>query len=429
MAHSSKEIKIGYFLKRNDISHIDFKILLLEIHMNFFEAKIMQKTITSFLNLKLIDFDSTIGDRKCQTRTSRILDLANHYKQFCEKLHQEENIINQIIDNIKFLLKKISDYTQNERIELIKILKTEYLSSFFEKNNFLFKASEELTLLSLSYLATLSQKDLNHLMDETITPTKIKKIINHQVKSVLCLLSIEYERELARNYDLKEIAQCLQQTEKKGFCEMTAFYPSFKAIIEKMKYTSQSFAKKTTHFCFCGGVKENSFELFSFKDHQWIKNQDIAKNPSMPIMVIYGFQFQGSFTQLKNILHIPQEEVSIPKSYHRPCLCKAPLSQPIIDHIEEAILSNFAHHSQFTTDAEIHWQALGLQDSNLKKEYEYLKTLSGYSADDMSKFCINHIYAATVQDALEQDSPSIINNVSEHRKQIIVHTDHAHCPC
>ena len=47
---------------------------------------------------------------------------------------------------------------------------------------------------------------------------------------------------------------------------------------------------------------------------------------------------------------------------------------------------------------------LVLTNSDLKKEFDYLNTLPGYNINDMSKFFINHIYASTIEQALEDQS-------------------------
>ena len=39
-------------------------------------------------------------------------------------------------------------------------------------------------------------------------------------------------------------------------------------------------------------------------------------------------------------------------------------------------------------------------DSDLKKEYDYLLTLKGFSAKDMNLFHIVHMYASTIEDVL-----------------------------
>lgn len=425
MTDHTQDNQIGYFLERHDLIHIDIKNLLQELQICLFEANIIHATINNILNNSFIPFDSTIGDRKCQSRASMLLDIikSNHavFSEYKPK-------IEQIITKINILLKNIESFTQNELISLAKDLKTTSLYIFFSNHQIILNIPHELRIASLCYLTTLQEKTLKELINSQITPSKIKKIINHRAKSKLCDLSIEYERELAQKYHLTDVSICLEQLEKKGFCTMTAFFPSFKPIFEKMKHKQQSFAKKTTHFCRCGGVKEDSFEILNFNNGQWHIVPYENHDPNAAIMTIYGFQFPGSFEQLKQILQIPLEAISIPKPYHKPCTCNQPFTKPNIDNIEHGILANFAHHPQFTTEAEIDFAGLGLVGSDLQKEYDFLKTLSGFNAQDMNKFTINHIYAATIKEALEQDSPSILAMVTSHRKDLVSHHD-AHCPC
>lgn len=175
-------------------------------------------------------------------------------------------------------------------------------------------------------------------------------------------------------------------------------------------------------------LKKIALKYLVMTKKQWTLMPEAINLPEKPVMVIYGFQFLGSFDKLKKTLNIPLDEISIPKPYHFACKCSIHFHEPIIDNIEQGILSNCVHHSQFSTEAEIDWQGLGLLSSDLHKEYEFLKTLAGFSTSDMSKFCINHIYPSTIKEALGCDSPSIIENVTEHRKDLVSHQD-AHCPC
>ena len=117
------------------------------------------------------------------------------------------------------------------------------------------------------------------------------------------------------------------------------------------------------------------------------------------------------------------------EEYYKPCKCSN-ITEEIttINNIEESITAFFAQHPQFTNHAQIDWQGLGLVDSDLHKEYEYLNTLPGYSVNDMSKFCIDHIYPATIKEALESDSPSIVANKYD-QPDPATHCIAAPCPC
>ena len=414
---------IGYFLPRPNISRLRINDITQELALYLIEAKIMLQAIQSIKKQEIILFDSTIGDRKCQTRASMLIDCINKL----QNLNKEEQLIENMQSKIDILLNTINNYKVEECIQLIKILKNQSIEEYISHYKINYTASENLKLLSLCLISTYDKENLMALINFNLTPSKTTKLLNFGAKATLCKLSIDYERELAQEYNLQDIAKCLNQIEKKGFCSMTAFFPSFKPIFEKMKHKQQPFAKKTTHFCLCGGVIKNCFEIFNFENGKWIERPEIISYKEKPIMVIYGFQYLGSFNQLKTTLNIPLEEISIPKQYHRKCTCNNIFKEPIIENIEQAILSCFASHPQFTTDAQIDWKGLGIEDSDLHREYEFLKTLNCLNTTDMGKFCINHIYAATIKEAIECDSPSIHINITEQQKDLKTNND-ADCP-
>jgi hypothetical protein len=120
-------------------------------------------------------------------------------------------------------------------------------------------------------------------------------------------------------------------------------------------------------------------------------------------MILDGYQFPGSFDQLKKNLNIPEEESFIPKSFYKKCTCKHPTAQHPIQDMEKAMLASLAQHPQFTNGASIKFKELELEGSEIEKEYHHLKSQPGYCRKNMSKFFAYHVYASTIADVLKEE--------------------------
>lgn len=148
---------------------------------------------------------------------------------------------------------------------------------------------------------------------------------------------------------------------------------------------------------------EETFTLYREEKGHFRKREFIQ--PEEAVMFIARYRFPGSLQQLKNLLQVPDEDN------------------------EQLIFANFAQHPQFTNGAEIRWEELRLQDSELRKEYTFLQTLPGCGRDDISQFCIVHIYPATLKEIADGSlkeqatyAPSD-DKVHRHRKKIIERGD------
>lgn len=412
MILNKNSINLGYLFPRKDIQQAKVKQLLAELETRQLEVSLMLTAIKKIKTNQLTFFDSLVGDCKCQTRTSFILDLKK------ESLFEE--ILNEsaYLEKLKQKLYNITTLIDFNNFKQIQKLTTQLINQslfqFLEKANIIYTPNKIIKDISYCLLTKLNKKEFYQITNITISSNKFNKLTVFAKKEI-CKLSLQYEHALAQKFCSLDIQKSLEQVETKGICSMTSFFPSFKPIFAKMKALQETFVLKKTIFCLCGGVQKNEFEIFNSNKKKFISISLQNIDLEQPSMIIYGFQFPGSFNTLKKLLNLPAHEMSIPK--HAQTSCQCPITNqfnPKIFNIEEAILANFAQHPQFTNDSQIDFEGLKLLNSELHKEYEWLKTLSGFSMSDMSKFCIDHIYPSTIQDALNNDSPSITTSKTTH---------------
>lgn len=408
-SHQSLELQhLGGLFTSIDIDKPKVDNLIQALHLHLLGMQIMLETIEQIQAQNFIALDATVCDCKCQVRASMILDLVQNISSFSESLRHEENKLTNISIKTKRLLDSIDFDKFTEIKKLIKELDNASLAHYFKEHQLFLDLCPKLKLTSFCYFVALKTPKMLTFVNNIITPRKIEKL-RVDTKTKLCVLSIAYEQKLAKIYGSKEEQKILTQVETKRFCSMTAFFPSFKPIFTKMKQTGQSFIQKNTIFCSCGGKKSDQYQLFASENNTFILKAITPETFSSIAMIIEGYQFPGSFNQLQELLGIPVQLTEfIPKEFQKPCRCTKPIAKLTINNIEQAVLANFAQHRQFITDAPIDFEGLELADSDLKKEYDYLQTLDGFSINDMSKFCIRHIYASTIEQALQADS--IIND-------------------
>lgn len=399
-------------------------IVSLEIH--FIEIKIISKAIEAFFNKNLLLFDSTVGDRKCQTRASMIVDLIENEQLLKDEFEKERDNINQIFLKTTNLLNKIKNLKHAELKELSEELQASSIDEYLKKHNLTYKPSFNLKLISLCYFTTLPLDQMMAETDHLLSLNKLNKLLI-SAKKELCLLSINYEQAISQKYDCQTNTLCLQQIETKGICSMTSFYNSFRSILKKMKDRNQSFIKKTILFCSCGGIQKKVTKYFTPSENKFIEHS-INELTEQAIMIIEGYQFPGSLPQLKQILNVPEEEAYIPPAYQKSCLCKTPSESQTLQDAEAAILAFFAQHPQFTNNAEIQFDNQDLLNSDLHQEYNYFKSLPGFCERDMSFLYLDHIYPSTIKNAFDQDQDFIANLIAQPSLNIISH-QHINCPC
>jgi len=397
--HKSQE-KIGYFLKRNNISNINLKDLIQELHILRFEATIMLEAMHHFKHKNLYAFDCLVGDCKCQARTAMILDLVhdNHLPE--QKIDELLLFINDQIAKISALLERINLSHQTEKQQLTQKLKQITILEYFNQNDFLFEVSDDLILISLCFLIT-PINNISTLTDyKSISTNKIKCLLI-KAKITLCELTIEYEKSLAQTYGNPDEQKILSQIESKGFCSMTALFPGFKHILNKTKKNNRSILKKIIHFCICGGIINKSTTYLKAINNKLISVDISQEFLNEAVMVIEGYQFAGSFSDLKHILGVPEHETLVPKDFYRDCNCINPSKiNPILDN-ETAFLASLTQHPQFTTGVNIDFEGLDLLCTDIYEKYCFLINQSGFSRSNMEQYYVHHIHPSTIKHELE----------------------------
>jgi len=401
---------VGFLLKRHDIINMSVVDLIRELQHHLFEAKIIQHTITHIINNKVSNIDSSVGDWKCQVRTSMIIDIIQNNPNLYTYLSKELNSINNIITNLDNLIISINRLTPSASQQLRQDLKHTSLYMFLQQHNVMYNTSNILTFLSLCCLTTLKNNYLPLFIKHHISTNKMKAIINH-AKTTLCHLSINYEQDLASKYGTTNEQLLLKQIEFKGMQHMTALFSSFRTIYKKMKRQQQSFIMQNIWFCSCGKVQSIENQLYNCNNNIFTPTN--TTDTHQVITVIESYQFPGSLLELQNILGIPHNEPGIPKEYYQPCKCPNPTPKKSIKSIDEAIMAFFAQHPQFTNHNPIDFEGLGLLNSDLKQEYDYLLTLPGFSRQNMSIFHINHMYPSTIADVI-RETTQLNNAMNQH---------------
>lgn len=414
--HKNKR-EIGYFLKRNDISNIKIKELLQELQILLLEAKIIKDSIHQLQTKQLSFFDAAVGDWKCQTRASMILDIMQDVTFLNQELSQSLSITHTLIITIKQLHDQIKLYNPTEQQALTKKLQQISLYEYFTQHELIYNFSEKLILSCLCFFNTLKNYKLPTFTNHQVSTNKIQKLFKLS-KKTLCILSINHEQHLAKTYCSLNEQKVLTQIESHNFCSMTPTFHGAKAIFKKMKIKQQQFITNTAIFCACSGIISININFFISKNNEFIETSPIP-NVNDVVMVINSYQFPGSLKELQKNLGVPQTEPFIPKQYYKFCMCNYPTVKSKPFTIENAILTFFAQHPQFLNDAPMAFEKLGLKDSDVHKEYNYLQRAKGFNRNDMSSFHIDHIYVSTIAEMLEQNEHVISSKTLVHSSPIM----------
>ncbi len=407
MGNSVGNKPIGLLFKRNNLINLRIKDFVQELHIYLFELTIVYKSIMHLKKRKLTSFDSLVGDRKCQTRTAMILSLL-YKKSFVEdELVVVEDQIEQLLQKTKSYIEQIAGYSHFELQTLTKNLLKFSLLDYFNSYNLNYDLSNNLKLASLCFLTAMSKEELKQLCSQKISSNKLDRLLVSS-KITLCNLSIKYEQELAKIYGCINEQKVLAKVETKSFCSMTATLPNIKHILKKAKKENQFLLKKIIKFCVCGGAKLKNIKSFIVHHGEFIQKSIEQVNKDKVVMVIEGYQYPGSFKQLKERLGISKEATSIPLHFHRICMCSNNGQLELVDDIENAVIASLTQHPQFTTSIDINFEELALENSCVQEEYNYYKKLSGFSREDMSRFFVTHIYPSTVKEVLESDKEFMI---------------------
>ncbi len=399
MSRANIAESIGYLFYRKDmyVSLVDLKRELLN---HLFEVSIIKLGIESFLNKNIIALDASIGDWKCQTRASILVDISND-SEIYSHLDEELKKVTRLFKDIENYLIQLNSFNSIEAQNFSrKELHNLSLGQILKNHNLLYFPLEKSLFLGLSFLTTVENEKLSIFMNHQLSINKMKAIIN-QAKKDLCHLSIEYENRLSLEYGTVENKKALKQIEHKAMQYMTSLFVGFMPIFKKMKVKQEPFLINYIYFCECGGVQSITSDLMQYQNSDFVK---ISTENYMDtvVTVIEVYQYPGSLQDLQSKLNISLDLTNIPVDYYRWCTCSSPWK--IDDYgysLETKIMGFFAQHPQFTNHAEINWKGLELENSDLKKEYEQFLTVKGVSQKDMSVFQINHMYASTVQEELE----------------------------
>lgn len=398
---------IGLFIKRKNVSYPVIAEIHQELLLYLFEMQIMITAIDLFMNYKLLFFDSLVGDQKCQTRTSIILDLLNEKSSFLQNIETIKHNLNSFTQKIQNHLIKFDFNNLKFTPENINFFKYPSMFDFMQKYQISFTPNQDIIFISLCFITTeLSKEKIFYLANNKISNQKITKL-KALAKVALSKISINYEQELAKQYTKPIEQTILTQIECKpfssDFCSMTPLFPSFKVIFEKIKKQKQSFLQKNIQFCACGGVLTEKYNFYHYEENKFKRIPLNQLSKSKVLMIIEGYQFNGTFTHLKELLKLPIHKNFVLSEFRKPCTCSIH-TQDVhsTTNIEEVILAGFVQHPQFITNADIDWKGLGLENSDLKKEFDHLKTIPGCSIDDMSTFCIRHVYPSTIADVLKE---------------------------
>jgi len=391
--------KIGYLVKRNYDFKVKVRDLLQELEYLYFELNIIKQTIQAIQHNDLSCFDSSVGDWKCQTRTTMIIDIINNHESLHQELSEELLKIEKLLFTNRTLFQEVQQLShvqlQNLTIQLQEKSLIAYLTERVD-----YHTPDHLIFLSLCYLTTIQNNQLSLCTKHNISTNKMKAIINSS-KVILCHLSIQYEQAIAKKHSTIHEQSLLQQVETKEIQHMTALLPSFKSIFKKMILTQQPLIIRQTFFCNCGKVQSIQNNFYAVKNNNF-QETNLPNTKDQAITTIEAYQFSGSLEQLQDLLLIPHTAQGIPKEYYQPCQCLHPTPKNSIQSIDEAIMAFFAQHPQFTNHQPIDFARFGLLDSDLKKEYDHLLTLPGFSRHDMSIFQIIHMYPSTVADVVAE---------------------------
>lgn len=384
---------IGFLFKRKDIEKITFSDLLRELDDHILEISLIGQTLSKLKNLQLKTFDSSTGDWKCQTRASFIVNL-NPITEVQEYSNLSKNLIS--------LFNNVNSLNSGDRQKFGKDnLQNTSFYKFLLDHKLTINIQPSLLFISACFITT-KINNIDNVFQKHLTKNKFKNLIN-KAKSILCNLSIEYEQTTAKKYCTTDEQNLLKQIESKNVQHMTSLFAGFRPIFKKMKALKQPFLTKTTFFCQCGGVTHSRNDFYEIKNETYQITQ-LPQDLKQVVTVIEVYQYPGPLQALQQKLQIPETATDIPHKFRKACACKNPTQEQPIQAIEEALMAFFAQHPQFTNGAEIKWKELGLEHSDLKKEYDYLLTLPGFSRKDMSIFHINHMFASTIADALKEDS-------------------------
>jgi hypothetical protein len=392
--------KLGMIFIQKDFLLYNLTELSIALEIHLLEVKILKNAIELYLLKKFKKLDAVVGDAKCQVRASILLDMINEGDLNSIDLKQHYNNLDKIYFELKDFLEILKSNEHQKRKTILNKIIGLTVYDILQLCNWNYVIPHHLFFVGLSFFSSLSFEKALEISENYLGSSRLKKLW-FSTKKQLSLISIDYEQALAKKYGNSEIQKILEFIQTKGFCSMTAVYPSFIPIWNKIKDKKQLILKNTFYLCRCGGLREITNELFQANENKKIEKIKLKKEQNDIVFVMENYLFAGSYNEFEKIYNFSLDQSIFDILDLKLCSCSKFLIISDIENFDEAVLANFAQDRQFTNDAEIPWAELGLENSGLKKEYDYLKTLPGYSLNDMSKFLITHIYASTLEQELE----------------------------
>jgi len=367
-------------------------------------SQVLQRTIAAILSLQYQSLDGTVGDCKCQTRTSMLLDFATLFKKKSPELQEDFNQLQQIEQTATTIVNEIAPQkptmsaestaaptmSHSARQALSMQLKEKNLQEVFSEKQLLYTPSPELKVAAQCFITTPENQAMaNSDLAKSATENLIK-----QCKTELCSQSIAHEQALAKQYCEQDVRTALTYVAQKGQTSMTGFFPAIKPVLAKMVAARQAIQLQQETYCSdCSGLQDTSRYCFASDGQKFLPTKTLP--PDEVVMVVEGNQYEGSVDALKTKLGIDPKTTYIPSDYKRPCTCTTkPPRKPLVLPIEEILLRGAAEHAQYITGEPIPFESLGIQGSNLEQEYMSRRQAAGFGIENMSCFCIDHIYPA-----------------------------------
>lgn len=401
---------INLFGRNLELKNASIEQYTQELKVILFSSQILQRTIQAILTKQYEKLDGVVGDCKCQVRTSMLLDVAPKLSQQASLLAADfqalQAIEQQAIDAISGLITMSHLARQGLSVQL----KQESLASVLAQTITPCSISPDVTFAAqcfatnpVNQIFPNKEQSTGSLAQSVGLSKSAFELMEKTTKRDLCSQTIIYEQSMAERFESPEVQQALTCIETKGQTKTTAFFPAIKPILAKMATSKQAIELRKEIYCGdCAGLQITMTESFASN------GKEFQPTPTLPqdqvIMIIAGNQYQGSFQKLKITLGIDARETAIPAKFKRPCACQSPTTtQSLPLPVDEAITNNAAEHTQFITGIDIPFEPLGLANSQLKREYDMRKQPKGFGIEDMSIFCIDHIYPALPSKAQVDD--------------------------
>lgn len=377
-----------------------------ELKIAKLSSQVLQKTIAAIVAGEYKLFDGTIGDCKCQTRTSMLLDFATLFKKKSPELQADFNQLQQIEQTATTMVDEIAPQkppmvaeptpaapptmSHSARQALSMKLKEQTLREVFAEKQLLYTPSPELKVAAQCFVT----RPENQAMANSDLAKSTAESLVKQCKAELCAQSIAHEQTLAQTYCGQDVQAALTHVVQKGQTTMTGFFPAIKPVLAKMITARQAIQLQQETYCSdCSGLQDTSRYCFASDGQQFQPTKTLP--PDEIVMVIVGNQYEGSLDCLKAKLGIDPKTTYIPLAYKKPCSCTTkPPRKPLALPVEEILLRGAAEHAQYITGEPIPFEKLGIQGSNLEQEYMSRRQAAGFGIENMACFCIDHIYPA-----------------------------------